>query len=227
MKNFIDNHYQKSINFEKAEALASISPNLLLSARAGSGKTTVLACKTSMLIDCYQINPDEILVMAFNKKAANEIRNRIRVDYKQPDFDNARTFHSLAHQLVRPNKGKILFDENDDVPSRKMTLLVQQLLKEQIENPIFIEKLYALFRREMAEIECAGFFLDEEDYFDFRRKLLQFTLNGEKVKTIGEKYIADYLFEHDISYGYDKVWLWGNQIIRSDFSIYEQQRVML
>lgn len=223
IQNFVENHYRKSINIEKAEALASTSPNLLLSARAGSGKTTVLACKTGMLIDCYQINPDEILVMAFNKKAADEIRHRIRVDYKQPGFDNARTFHSLAHQLVRPNKGQILYDENDDVPSRKMTLLVQQLLKEQIENPIFIEKLYALFRKEIAEIERAGFLLDDETYFDFRRNLLQFTLNGEKVKSIGEKIIADFLFEHDISYRFDEVWLWRKQIIRSDFSIYQPQ----
>jgi DNA helicase IV len=223
IRKFVQKKYSKSINPEKAEALGSTSPNLLLSARAGSGKTTVLACKTSMLIDCYQVHPDHILVMAFNRSAAEEIRNRIRRDYRQPNFENARTFHSLAHQLVQPTE-ELLFDEKDQIITQKMTLFVQQLLKEQIRNPVFIEKMYSFFRKEMREIERAGFLLDDEAYFDFRRNLLQVTLNGERVKSAGEKMIADYLFEHEISYGYEKVWLWGSQIYRPDFSIYEQQK---
>jgi DNA helicase-4 len=223
IQNYVLKHYSKPINIEKAEALANISPNLLLSARAGSGKTTVLACKTSMLIDCDQVRPDHILVLAFNRSAAAEIRTRIHDDYHQTDFENARTFHSLAHQIVQPTE-ELLFDEKDDIVTRKMTLLVQQLVKEKIHNPVFIEKMYEFFRKEMYEIERAGFLLDDETYFDFRRNLLQVTLNGEKVKSVGEKIIADFLFEHNISYGYEKVWLWGSQIYRPDFSIYEKQK---
>lgn len=225
IQKFVQNHYPKSkpVSSEQAHAIANINPNLLLAARAGSGKTMVLACKTGLLIDCEQTHPDHILVMAFNRSAADEIRNRIRRDYKQPGFENARTFHSLAHQLVRPTED-LLYDEKENLVTRKMTLFVQQLLKEQIRNPVFIEKMYAFFRKEMREIERAGFFLDDETYFEFRRNLLQVTLNGEKVKSVGEKIIADYLFEHDISYGYEKVWLWGSQIYRPDFSIYEGQK---
>jgi DNA helicase-4 len=223
IQKFVQNHYSKTINLEKAQALASTRPNLLLSARAGSGKTMVLASKASMLIECEQVHPDHILVMTFNRSAADEIRNRIRREYKQPGFENARTFHSLAHQLVRPAED-LLYDENNDIVTRKMTLFVQQLLKEQIRNPVFIEKMYEFFRKEMREIESSGFFLEKEAYFDFRRNLLQVTLNGERVKSVGEKIIADFLFEHDICYGYEKVWLWGSQLYRPDFSIYEQQK---
>ncbi len=223
IKNFMEKHYSKLINQEKAEALASPCKNLLVSARAGSGKTMLLASKASLLIESEQVHPDHILVMAFNRSAADEIRNRIRRDFKQPGFNNARTFHSLAHQLVRPTE-ELLYDETDDIITRKMSLFVQQLLKEQIRNPVFIEKIYTFFRKEMREVERMGFFLNEEDHFGFRRNLLHVTLNGERVKSIGEKIIADFLFEHDISYGYEKVWLWGSQIYRPDFSIYEQQK---
>jgi hypothetical protein len=225
IQKFVQDHYPKSnpVSSEQAHAIAQTSPNLLLAARAGSGKTMVLACKTSMLIDCDRILPDQILVMAFNRSAANEIKNRIRRDFKQSGFDNARTFHSFTHQLVHPTED-LLFDEKEDLFTRKMTLFVQQLLKEQIRNPVFIEKMYAFFRKEMREIERTGFLLDQEAYFDFRRNLLQVTLNGERVKSVGEKIIADYLFEHDISYGYEKVWLWGRQVYRPDFSIYEEQK---
>lgn len=223
IQKLVKSKYSKTINLEKAEALANPSPNLLLSARAGSGKTTVLAIKASMLIDCEQVHSDHILVMAFNRSAANEIRTRIQRDHRQIDFDNARTFHSLAFQLVQPSED-LLYDEKDEIFTRKMTLFVQKLLKAQIHNPVFIEKVYGLFRKEMHEIEDAGFLLGEKAYFDFRRNLPQITLNGERVRSIGEKVIADYLFEHDISYGYEKVWLWGSQIYRPDFSIYDQQK---
>jgi len=223
IQEFIQNQYGKTLHPEKYAALAHPGHNLLLSARAGSGKTTVLACKTSLLIDTEDVHPDQILVMAFNRPAAKEIGDRIRGDFKQPCFDNARTFHSLASQLVQPEED-ILFDEKEDNSTRKMTLFIQQLLKEEIRNPVFIEKMYAFFRKEAREIERAGFLLDDENYFDFRRNMLQVTLSGEKVKSAGEKYIADYLFEHEIHYGYEKVWLWGSQIYRPDFSLYDQQK---
>lgn len=223
IQKLVKNKFSKTINLEKAEALANTSPNLLLSARAGSGKTTVLAIKVCLLIDCEQVHPDHILVMAFNRDAAHEIRTRIQKEYQQAGFDNARTFHSFAYQLVQPSED-LLYDEKDEVFTRKMTLFVQRLLKLQIHNPVFMEKVYGLFRKEMAEIEEAGFFLGEEAYFDFRRNLTQISLNGERVRSTGEKVIADFLFEHDISYGYEKVWLWGSQIYRPDFSIYEQQK---
>jgi DNA helicase-4 len=222
VKDYVSQHYHRPINLEKALALSSISKNLLLSARAGSGKTTVLACKASMLMDCESVNPDQILILAFNKNAAHEIKNRISKDYVHNDFENARTFHSLAHQLVRPTED-LLFDEKDDVNTQKMSLLIQEIVNEKIKNPAFIEKMYEFFRKELIEIENAGFFLNKNDYFDFRRNLLQVTLNGEKVKSVGEKFIADYLFEHDISYVYEKTWFWGDQIYRPDFSMFLNQ----
>lgn len=223
IKKFVLNNYRTEINLEKAKALSNPCKNMLLSARAGSGKTTVLACKASLLIDTENVHPDQILVMAFNTTAAKEIRNRIRREFKQPAYDNARTFHSLASQLVQPEED-ILFDDKEDLSTRKLTLFIQQILKTEIKNPAFIEIMYKFFRKEMREIERAGFLLDDESYFDYRRNILQVTLGGEKVKSIGEKIIADYLFEHDISYGYEKVWLWGSQIYRPDFSIFYQQK---
>lgn len=222
IRDYVQKYYGESINLEKAAALANPTQNLLLSARAGSGKTTVLGCKASLLIDTEKVHPDQILVMAFNSTAAREIRNRIRRKFKQLNFENARTFHSLASQLVQPEED-ILYDDKEDVSTRKMTLFIQQLMKTEIKNPVFIEKMYEFFRKEMREIERAGFTLDDDSYFDYRRNMLQVTLNGEKVKSKGEKIIADYLFEHDSSYKYEKVWLWGSQIYRPDFSIYDQQ----
>ncbi|MBG0788458.1 MAG: UvrD-helicase domain-containing protein [Anaerolineaceae bacterium] len=219
---YVNSAYGKNINAEKGLVLSSTKPNTLVSARAGSGKTTVLACKASMLMDCEQIDPDQILIMAFNRKAANEIRHRIRGQYKKINFDNARTFHSLAHQLVKPTE-ELLFDEKDEVSTQKMSQFVQDMVKTRIDNPAFIQKMYQFFRKETLEMKNAGLFQNKEDYFNFRRNLLYVGLDGRRVKSDGEKYIADYLFEHGHNYAYEKFWKWGKEIYRPDFSIYYDQ----
>lgn len=218
----VKRRYQKEINREKALALGSSSQNLLISARAGSGKTMTLACKTSLLIDLERIHPDQIMILAFNKSAAKEIRERVAGEYGKSSFENARTFHSLADQIVQPEK-EYLYDDTRDNLTGRMTNFVQQLLKEKIVNPDFLETMYYFFRSEMREIEQAGFLLGEEAYREFRRNLRQYALHGERAKSAGEKYIADYHFEHDIRYQYEKAWFWGDLIYRPDFSIFHNQ----
>ena len=83
--------------------------------------------------------------------------------------------------------------------------------------------MYAVFRQELAEIEEAGLMLSEEDYYIYRRNVRQTTLRGGSVKSAGEKWIADFLFEHDIPYRYEKLWFWDSEHYRPDFSIFYRQ----
>jgi len=50
------------------------------------------------------------MVLAFNNKAAAEIGGRIRERFGVADFANARTFHGLAWQIVRPHEEPIYDD---------------------------------------------------------------------------------------------------------------------
>ena len=102
-----------TIDSHKGLALAKVGGNMLVTARAGSGKTKLLTCLTSLLVDKYGIDPASILVLAFNRKAAQEIRKKIAADLDLPTFPNARTFHSLAFQLVTPTS-RILYDKSDE-----------------------------------------------------------------------------------------------------------------
>lgn len=205
---------------EKALAISKMDQHVLVKARAGSGKTTVIACKVSWLIEKEKVDPNQILVLAFNRKAAEEIGDRIRK--RCPKFHNARTFHSLAYQLVRPSQNP-LFDDKGDPSVKKQSQFVQDLLR-RIWNPLFRLKLYAFFRRELQEIETWRAHLSKSDYYLYRRNLAEISLNGEKVKSTGEKYIADFLFEHGIRYHYEWFWRWGQRLYRPDFTIPSQGR---
>lgn len=65
----------EKLNPEQAEA-ARVRKNTVITAGAGSGKTTVLACRYACLIRSG-LNPDEILSITFTNKASNEMTERI------------------------------------------------------------------------------------------------------------------------------------------------------
>ncbi|MGA9347914.1 MAG: UvrD-helicase domain-containing protein [Anaerolineae bacterium] len=212
------------INDEQAEALANTNYNLLVGARAGSGKTRLIAYKTALLLQEGVPNPDELMILAFNVNAATEIRNRIRREFGFERFENARTFHSLAHRLVNPEE-TLLFDEKgDSIFTEKLSLFVQGVLTSII-DPAFREQMYTVFRQELAEIEEPGQVLSDEDYYTYRRSMRQTTLRGELVKSKPEKWVADFLFEHDIlSYTYEELCFWGGGHYHPDFSIFYRQK---
>ncbi len=210
---------------EKSLALAMTAKNMLIKARAGSGKTNLLAFKTAMLIEAEGINPDNILILAFNRKAKAEILSRIQDKYKLKSFKNARTFHGLAYQIAFATLAKkhpnleLLFDDDGDFSPKKFQEFVTELLRK-IWDPVFREKMYLTFRHEFEELERYGSLLDKEDYYEHVRNYLRdVTLGGDKVKSKGEKYIADFLFEQEISYKYEKIFFWGKQVYRPDFWI--------
>ncbi|MBI1924409.1 UvrD-helicase domain-containing protein [Candidatus Poribacteria bacterium] len=223
------------LNDEQSLAIAKTDQNLLLTARAGSGKTLTIGAKTVFLTGYENINPDEILILAFNKDAATEIQTRISRKYGLEDFRNARTFHSLAHQIVRPKPDSILFDEKGDFSPRKQSRFVQKIAQQLMEgNPEIKRKLYLYFRKELQEQEIERYrrYLNEKEYKLYRRNLRQVTLKGERVKSNGEKYIADFLFEHGIEYDYERVYYLEdrhleNRTYRPDFTLYRNNDIVI
>ena len=217
---FLSEYSDLPFQNEQVDAIGAINSNVLLKARAGSGKTSVVAGKTYFLVEHEKVHPDHVMLLAFNKKAADEITRRIRKGYGLVEFKNARTFHSLAYQLVQP-KENLLFDERDgNLSTQGQSKLIQRIVNQAI-NPVFKEEMYRVFKAEMRELENIGEFLSREDYLLYRRNHKQFTLGGDNVKSLGEKYIGDFLFEHDIKHGYESIWYWKNEgNYRPDFTVF-------
>jgi DNA helicase IV len=216
---FLSEHLDFPFNNEQVDAIGAISSNVLLKARAGSGKTSVVAGKTYFLVEHERVHPDHVMLLAFNKKAADDITRRIRKDYGLVDFKNARTFHSLAYQLVQP-KEDLLFDEGgENLSTKRQSKFIQRIVKQAI-NPVFKEEMYRVFKTEMRELENIGELLSSEDYLLYRRNHKQLTLRGDYVKSLGEKYIGDFLFEHGIKHRYEKIWDWKKENYKPDFTVF-------
>jgi len=211
-----------TLDDEQLRANAYPENRLLITARAGSGKTRTLCAKAALSIQDEGLYPDQVLILAFNKAAAATVKKRLEAGGQVKDYRNARTFHSLAYQLVKPRK-KLLFDAGGEPSAREQSRFAQRMLH-RIMNPAFKESMVEFFRQELEQVEGFGRDLAPNDYAIFRRSLEHVSLKGERVKSSGEKIIADFLFEHGIDYRYEKVWAWkvdflDGSVYRPDFSI--------
>lgn len=214
-----------SLDHDQRLACARPEKHLLIKARAGSGKTRTLAAIAALAIRDQQLNPDQVMILAFNKKAASEVRKRVRHTAGIPEYRNARTFHGLAYRLAGDTGRNLVYDQAEAGPVGCTQLQVVEQALRGLLNPAFRGSLYDFFRRELTEVEQLGLDLPKNAYFAFRRALVLVTLSGQYVKSNGEKFIADFLFEHDITFKYEKVHSWQRADLiqgaayRPDFSI--------
>ena len=89
---------------QRAAATAAPGPVLCV-APAGSGKTTTLVARIAWLVDAG-VAPDTICAITFNRRAAEELRERIEVALEPLGEDLAaririRTFHALGMEVLR------------------------------------------------------------------------------------------------------------------------------
>lgn len=75
-------------NQEQALIILDDHENTIVTARAGSGKTTLLIYKVLFLIEHLRVDPNQIILLAFNKSAAVLIKERLFKAYVTPEAYN-------------------------------------------------------------------------------------------------------------------------------------------
>lgn len=88
------------LNPAQARAVVNGEQTLLVLAGAGSGKTSVLVARAGWLLARGEASPEQILLLAFGRKAAQEMDERIR-ERLGTDEITARTFHALALSIIQ------------------------------------------------------------------------------------------------------------------------------
>jgi DNA helicase-4 len=252
---------------EQATAIAAVHGHVQVVARAGSGKTSTLVGRALFLQKHCRIPGDEILLLAFNRKAALEIRKKLlialntaadaalaqEVDQRMKRVKNKRridiedigarsvdavaerlgvalphamTFHALAYALVHPEES-ILYDDPLG-GSLGLSRVFQSVIDDHLQIPVFKTKIRELmlahFREDWDRLVEGCYDKSRDELLHFRRSLPRECLGGEYVKSFGEKVIADFLFEHDIAYRYERNHWWSGTNYRPDFTIFKTGR---
>lgn len=222
---FFSNIDGKSLDSQQREAVINDEDRILLLAGAGSGKTLTIAAKVKYLCETKGVNPADILLISFTKKAAEEMSERIQKNLNYPV--NATTFHKLGLDIIKSALGKHpdVFEEGalsqfvHDFFEKNLAShqdIIENLVEYfayylEIPNNIDdFDTLGDLYEAEKsADLETLKSKYDQEKYIhekEFEKKQTLTTLNNEKVKSLEEIKIANFLFINGIKYEYEKLY---------------------
>lgn len=179
--------------------------NLVL-AGAGTGKTSVMIGRVAYLLAAGLAEPESILMVAYNRDAAEELRQRAtrRLGSAVAERLLIKTFHALGVELiaeaegVRPSVSELAGDTH--ALARFVTGVLEDLLRDPSYAAKFID--YGFDRRE--PYRSLFEFSSIEEYERELARLELRTLRGERVKSYEEVRIANFLTRNGIGYSYEQ-----------------------
>src|SRR5690554_844161 len=194
---------------EQRVAAVTMARRNLLIAAAGSGKTSSMVGKVAYALCSGQCTADEILVLAFNRKAALELDERLRralAPYVPVGTSvAASTLHALGLDIVTRVKG--CRPQVIDAESRLLSRVLAQLVNEDVD---FAERwlLFRIFYH--VPVRHPDQFAARKQWTAFvrqhgtcRNRRYGFTtLGGELVPTQFEQAVANWLYLFDLDYVY-------------------------
>ena len=198
----------------------------IVSARAGSGKTTTVINKIKLLYNLNKIHKDEFLFLAFNKDVRNDVSNDLAKDLKKNPKEirskNVHTFHSFAQQVAieRIGEADVVKDYEQEEFYKKIYL---NAFDDEVFSSLFFEYLSSITSPNIDTLERydRAAYTSDEDYFRARSEAHLLTLDNIAVKSLGEKLIGDFFFEHDQKYTYEpSIYLYEENVVyRPDFTL--------
>ena len=222
---FFSNIDGKTLDEQQRKAVIADENRTLVLAGAGSGKTLTISAKVKYLCEIKKVDPKDILLISFTRKSAQEMTDRIQ---KRLGINaEATTFHKLGLDIIKTSDGCRPEVSDDDGLSRfvhgffeKELLNYPDLIKSlteyftyYLEIPDRIEdcsSLGELYEEEKtADLETLKSKYERENYLretSVEKAKAFTTLNNERVKSLEETKIANFLFMHGVNYEYEKLY---------------------
>jgi DNA helicase-4 len=180
--------------------------NLVL-AGAGTGKTSVMIGRVGYLLTAGLAEPDSVLMLAYNRKAAEEMQER--ADARLAGIPGAaaltiKTFHALGVEILaevdgrKPSLTAMATDEGEF--KGFITTLLDEALRDPAYAAKFIEYGFDLHQPHRSLFDYRSM----EEYERELGRLQLTTLQGERVKSHEELRIANFLARNGVEYAYEQ-----------------------
>ena len=188
-----------SLTDEQARTIATDQDVTLVLAGAGTGKTAVIIGKIAHLVRNQGVAPEAVLALAFNRKAAIEIRERLPENLKGT---NVSTFHSFALKVISETgtAPSISIMAQDDFAYSKA---IEQIIQNAQTDPKLARIIVDFVSQSPAEYVEPFDFRSLAEYEQHVRDNELRTFNGELVKSFEELTIANFLSQNGIKYQYE------------------------
>ena len=206
---------------EQRRAVVTDDDYCLLVAGAGAGKTTTMAAKVKYLVEKQHVNPAEIIVISYTRKAIGELKDRINKSLHIPA--EICTFHKFAFDIVKRfsteppeinfSSYKIIFDMLEQAIYRNRPLMRNLVLF----MGYYFDLTEDVFRFE--NLDQYHLYKASQDYETLKSGLGEYvrkveqqrsrqvkTIAGEFLRSVQEVQIANFLYLNGLDYEYEKVY---------------------
>jgi len=175
--------------------------NLVLAA-AGTGKTSVMVTKALDLMDRELAKPEQILILAYNKEAALELKSRYstcchKSNMKQitPDI---MTFHALGRLILSQCNMTTRLSAFVESPIKRQQWLRNWLIEEIKQDSDFLKLFVKLLYQPVNVFD----FSNQQAYQSYLTKNRYHSLAGYRVASYQELLIANWLSINGIKHQY-------------------------
>jgi DNA helicase IV len=208
-KDFFNQVEKAPLTEEQARAVVCFDDRVQVIASAGSGKTSTMVAKAGYALHRTLVPASKILLVAFNKDAADELQSRVRERLGPMGFPAeeivARTFHKFGLDIIghatgrRPSLAPWL-DSGRDI--EHLSFLVDGLKDRDPQFRAQWDLFRIVFGRDLPALAMEE---SEPEDWDRDTRLAGFlTLRNEVVKSHGERVLANWLFYNGVDYRYER-----------------------
>ncbi len=193
---------------EQIRAVVCFDNRVQVVAAAGSGKTSTMVARAAYAINHGLVAPERVLMLAFNRKAAEELQTRVQQRVGDGgQLVTASTFHAFglrvlgetSHRKPRVAKGLGAAGEGEGVT------LLEQVVDRLRDRSLRFRVQWDLFRLVFGRPLTDFDEVEEPEAWDSDTRRSGFrTLNGEVVKSREELMLANWLFYNGVSYRYEQ-----------------------
>lgn len=218
MKAFFADIDGKSLDEQQQNAVMTNEDNTLVLAGAGSGKTLTISAKVKYLVERLGVQPDEILLISFTKASAEEMTERVQNKLGIPI--TAVTFHKLGLEIIT-SLGKARPEIPDDELAKTINCYFSENVASNtkiLRDVVHFYSMYLAVPKNLEEFNTLGEFQQDQstnnletlrskiENSEAKLKQEHRTLKLERVRSLEEVIIANFLYLNGIRYEYESAY---------------------
>ncbi len=207
-----DSVNNRSLDIEQRKSVLTDELSTLVVAGAGSGKTLTICGKVEYLLKENNINPNDILLLSYSKKSADDLQQKIsKIDSQL----TVGTFHKIGLDILKETQNKVFMVED------QYKAIIEKYFREEMKNrPHMLQTILTYYGLYIASDKHDKKYKNEgekfedlkkQDFSTLRSQLIHLTndinnyetIKKERVKSFEEMAIANWYFINGINYVYE------------------------
>jgi len=190
---------------EQVRAILTNDYNNLVVAGPGAGKTMVLTARVAFSVYHQGVPQERILVLAYNKSAAEEVRSRLRDRYGIVGV-KVTTFHGFGFGVLRGAGQVNRRNAVEDRSEQSLSRVIDELLESNGEFQRAFQQYLSAWEPTGASASRDPRHITEQ----LQQKMQESyrAIDGTAVQSLAERDITNYFIRHGIAYEYEREVAW-------------------